>query len=130
MHIFRFNILLQLNCCRKCLYQFTLLPSYGWVPVYLSLTIIRLKFCQYNDKVVIVFGFLFFSFVWFFVCVFCFVMFCFVFLLFRATPTAYGGSQARHLIGATAAGHSHSHSNARSEARLQPTPQLMATPDP
>ena len=31
-----------------------------------------------------------------------------------ATPAAYGGSQARGLIGAAAAGHSHSHSNARS----------------
>ena len=49
--------------------------------------------------------------------------FCFVlFLLFRATPAAYGGSQARNPIGATAAGlhhsHSHSHSNPRSEQHL------------
>ena len=50
------------------------------------------------------------------------------FLLFRATPTAYGGSQARGPIGATAAGLRHSHSNARSEPRLQPIPQLTATP--
>ena len=42
--------------------------------------------------------------------------------LFRAAPTSYGGSQARGLIGATAAGLCHSHSNARSEPRLQPTP--------
>ena len=34
------------------------------------------------------------------------------------------------LIGATSAGLHHSHSNAGSEPRLQPTPQLMATPDP
>ena len=32
--------------------------------------------------------------------------------------------------GAAAAGLYHSHSNARSEPRLQPTPQLIATPDP
>ena len=44
--------------------------------------------------------------------------------LFRATFTAYGGSQARGPIGATAAGHSHSHSNTRSEPPLRPTPQL------
>ena len=51
-------------------------------------------------------------------------LFIFVFCLFRAAPAAYGGSQARGLIGAVAAGHSHSHSNAGSEPRLQPTPQL------
>ena len=50
-------------------------------------------------------------------------------VLFRATPVAYGGSQARVLIKAAAAGLRHSHSNAGSEPRLQPTPQLMATPD-
>ena len=43
---------------------------------------------------------------------------------------AYEGSQARGQIGATAAGLHHSHSKARSELRLQPTPQLTATRDP
>ena len=53
------------------------------------------------------------------------------FLVFsRAAPMAYGGSQARGLIGAAAASLHHSHSNARSEPRLQPTPQLTATRDP
>ena len=52
------------------------------------------------------------------------------FCIFRAAPTAYGGSQARGLIGAAAAGLGHSHSNAGSELHLRPTPQLMATPDP
>ena len=42
----------------------------------------------------------------------------FVCLLFRAAPEAYGGSQARGLIGAMAAGLHHSHSNARSEPHL------------
>ena len=51
-------------------------------------------------------------------------------LSFRAAPAAYGGSQARGQIGATAAGLSQSHSNARSEPHLRPTPQLMAMPDP
>ena len=55
---------------------------------------------------------------------------CFVLSFFRATPAADGGSQARGLIAATAAGQYHSHSNARSEPRLPPTPQLLATPDP
>ena len=54
----------------------------------------------------------------------------FSFLVFRATPAAYGGSQARGQIGAVAAGLHHSHSHARSELHLQPTPQLTATPDP
>uniref|UniRef100_A0A8D1KYM2 Catenin alpha-3 n=1 Tax=Sus scrofa TaxID=9823 RepID=A0A8D1KYM2_PIG len=38
----------------------------------------------------------------------------FFFLLFRPAPVAYGNSQARGQIGATAAGLHHSHSNARS----------------
>ena len=60
-----------------------------------------------------------------------FVCFGFVFLpSLRAAPTAYGGSQARGLIGAVAAGLHQSHSNTGSELRLQPTPQLTATLDP
>ena len=62
---------------------------------------------------------------------------CFFVCLFlpflRATLEAYGGSQARGLIGAVAAGLHHSHSKVRSmrsEPRLQPTPWLRATPDP
>ena len=42
----------------------------------------------------------------------------------------YGGSQARGLIGAVAAGLRQGHSNTESEPRLRPTPELMATPDP
>ena len=49
--------------------------------------------------------------------------------LFKATPVAYGGSQARGTIRAVATGLRHSHSNARSEPHLQPTPQLTATLD-
>ena len=41
-----------------------------------------------------------------------------LFNFFRATPRAYGGSQARGGIRAIAAGHSHSHSNARSKQHL------------
>ena len=52
----------------------------------------------------------------------------FIFCLFRATPTAYGGSQARGLIGAVATGLHYS--NTGSELYLQHTPQLMAMPDP
>ena len=47
--------------------------------------------------------------VWFFVC----LLVCFVFS--RAALTAYGGSQARGLIGTVAAGLHHSHSNTGSE---------------
>ena len=54
----------------------------------------------------------------------------FLFFFFRAAPAAFGGSHARSLIGAVAAGQHHSHSNAGSELRLQPTPQLTAAPDP
>ena len=48
----------------------------------------------------------------------------YIFCLFRATPTAYGGSQARGQIGATATGLHHS--NARSELHQWPTLQLVA----
>ena len=54
----------------------------------------------------------------------------FVFCLFRAPPSAYGGSQARGRIRAVAAGLRHSHSNAQSELCLPPTPQVTATLDP
>ena len=54
----------------------------------------------------------------------------FVFCPFRAAPAAFGGSQARALIGAVAASLRHSHSHARSEPHLRPTSQLIATPDP
>ena len=43
----------------------------------------------------------------------------FFFFFSRATPVAYGGSQTRGLIGATAAGRHHSHSNMGSKPRLQ-----------
>jgi len=43
---------------------------------------------------------------------------------------AQGGSQARGLIGATAAGLHHSHSKARFEPYLRTTSQLTAMPDP
>ena len=49
--------------------------------------------------------------------------FLFYFLLFTAIPRAYGDSQARGPIRATAARRRHSHSSTRSEPRLQPTPQ-------
>ena len=40
------------------------------------------------------------------------------FCLFRAIPTAYGGSQARRQIGAVVAGLHHSHGNAGSQLCL------------
>ena len=52
------------------------------------------------------------------------------FCLFRAAPETCGGSQARGLIRAVAAGLRHSHNNARSEPCLQPTPQGTATSFP
>ena len=53
-----------------------------------------------------------------------------LFAFSRAAPAAYGDSQGRGLIGALASGLCQSHRNTRSEPRLQPTPQLTATPDP
>ena len=57
------------------------------------------------------------------------LLFC-LFAFSRAAPTAYGGPQARGLIGAVAASLCQSHSNAGSELCLQTTPQFTATPDP
>ena len=54
----------------------------------------------------------------------------FFFFLFIATPTAYGGSQARGGIGAIAAGLHLNLSDSESQPSLRPTPQFMATPDP
>ena len=54
-----------------------------------------------------------------------FIYLFFSFGLFRATPMAYGGSQARGPVRAVAAGLHHSHSNSGSKLRLWPTPQLM-----
>ena len=59
-----------------------------------------------------------------------FSSFFFSFCLFRATPLAYGGSQARGRIGAVAASLCQRHSNAGSKSYLRPTPQLTATPVP
>ena len=55
------------------------------------------------------------------------VMLFFFFCLFafsRATPEAYGGSQASGRIGAVAASLRQSHSNVGSEPRPRPTPRL------
>ena len=60
-------------------------------------------------------------------CLFIYLPICCLF--FRAALVAYGGSQARGLIRAVAAGLHRSHSNTRSE-HLRPTPQLTATLDP
>ena len=57
------------------------------------------------------------------------VFFC-LFAFSRAVSKACGGSQARGLIRAVAAGQCQSHSKAGSEPHLRPTPQLTATLDP
>ena len=69
--------------------------------------------------------------------IFYFIYFIYLFLssfcLFAfsvAIPTAYGGSQARGLIGAVAAGLRQSHSNTGSEPHVRSTPQLTAMLDP
>ena len=49
---------------------------------------------------------------------------------FRAASAAYGSSQARGRIGATAASLYHSYSNTGSELHLRPTSQLSAMLDP
>ena len=62
-------------------------------------------------------------------CGFFWGFFC-LFAISWATPSTYGGSQARGLIGAVAASLRQSHSNVASKPHLRSTPQLTATPDP
>ena len=57
-----------------------------------------------------------------------FFFFCLCFL--GPHPMAYGGSQTRGQMGATATSLHHSHSNVGSKLHLRPTPQLKATMDP
>ena len=66
-----------------------------------SLLLFQCMCCWSQHKSAFFFFFLFFNWL-------------FDFAFFRATPTAYGGSQARGPFGATAAGLYHSHSNTRS----------------
>ena len=65
----------------------------------------------------------------FYLFIYLFCLFVVVVAISWAAPAAYGGSLARGQIGAGAASLRQSHSNAGSEPRLQPTPQLTATPD-
>ena len=58
-----------------------------------------------------------------------FLFFVFFFAISWAAPAAYGGPQARGLIGAIATNLRQSHINAGSEPHLRPTPQLTTTPD-
>ena len=58
-----------------------------------------------------------------------FIYFILFILCFRASPTAYGSSQARGRIRAVAAGLHHSHSNTESKPGLRAPPQLTAILD-
>ena len=57
------------------------------------------------------------------------LFFFFFFSFSRAASVGFGGSQARCLIGAVAAGLCHSDSHARSEPHLGHIPHLAATPE-
>ena len=66
---------------------------------------------------------------WFSFFLACLVSFLLAFF-FKATPMAYGSSQAMGRIAAKAAGLHYSHTDVGSKPCLQPTPQLTPTPDP
>ena len=68
--------------------------------------------------------------VWLVTVLFYFIFYFILFCPFFRAPAAYGGSQAKNWIGAVATGLRQSHSNTRSEPRLWPTLQCMATLDP
>ena len=123
--VFLERIMLSVNIwgCNKVQAKYHELKSDGmWIPqgYFLELYQVRLgrvrvmtvrrgnSFKNHGSQNITVGSFLFF----FFFCL----------CHFRATPVAYGGSQARGGIRAIAADLSHSHSNVRSKLRLQPTP--------
>ena len=85
----------------------------------------KLRGSSYHKNWNIVSGEICIIYIWYF-----YLFIYFVFCLFRTAPAAYGGSQARGLIGAVAASPRQSHSNTRSKRCLRPTPQLKATLDP
>ena len=58
------------------------------------------------------------------------IFFFFFWYFLGAAPAAYGGSQARSQIRATATGLHHSHSNTRPEPCPRPIPPPTAMPDP
>ena len=99
----------SIKSCKSC-----------WLMVLLSSSISLLVICLvvllgfHLDLFIVIFNFNFF------------LSFC----IFRATTAAYGGSQARGLIGAATLGLRHSHGNAGSEPCMGPTPHFMAMPDP
>ena len=114
----------------NCIWYFLMRKPY----VFFMMENKLLGFCCYNRNQLTVLSegdlkfklFLNSIFIFSFTSSFFFVFFC----LFRTTPTAYVGSQARGGIRAVASGLCQSHSNDRSEPHLLPTPQLMALPDP
>ena len=59
-----------------------------------------------------------------------FLRFVCLLVCFRSKPVAYASSLARGKIGVAASSLRPSHSKTRSEPHLQPTLQLIATPDP
>ena len=79
------------------------------------------KYIEYIEYVQINMYVRYYSRIYYFIILLYFYIFSFCLFAFsRAAPVAYGSSQARDLIGATAAGLYQSHSNARSEPRLPP----------
>ena len=72
-----------------------------------------------------------FMYVCIYLCMYVFLcMYVCMYVFLGSHLAAYGGSQAKGLIGSVAAGLHHSHSNARSELHLRPTPQLTTMPEP
>ena len=58
------------------------------------------------------------------------IYFILFYLLYRAAPVVYGGSQATGQIGAAAISLCHSHNNAGSQLHLRLTPHVRAMQDP
>ena len=120
-HFFLYLLTIHMSSVEKCLFRSS---AYLFDRVVYFLLLLSCSGCLYILEIkplsVALFPTIFSHFIGCLFGVFCFM----------AAPAAHGSSQARDQIGTAAAGLCHSYSNNRPKPHLQPTPKLLASPDP
>ena len=113
-----FSFLILLICMFSLFYWWVWLKDYEfcWSFQIPAFDFIGILFCFFIFHLFLLWSFFFFFFG--------------LLAISRAAPMRHGSSQARGQIWAVATSLCQCHSNAGSMRCLQPTPQLMATPDP